>query len=112
DALDIFHDQVRRGFDVPEGHQHRMMRTLREGSQHHATDFESDDVDGAFAGTETRNLDDERERAVGAGQAVDRRHAAGVKELAQAKAVDFAARLQRSQSLLRTAVDSPGESSG
>jgi hypothetical protein len=88
------------------------MRTLREGSQHHATDFESDDVDGAFARSEARDLDDERERAIGPRQSVNRRHAAGVKELAQAKAVDFPARLQRIQIHLRTAFDSPGEPLG
>ena len=95
DALDMFHDQIRRRFYVSEGHQRRMMRTLRERTKHHAADFEGDDIDRALPRAQTRNLDDQRKRTVGPGEAVDRRHAAGVHHLAQHKAVDLASRARQ-----------------
>ena len=91
----MLHDQIRRRFHVSEGHQRRIMRTLRERTQHHPAHFERDDIDRTLPPAQTRNLDDQRKRAVGPGEAVDRRHAAGMHHLAQHKAVDLASRTQR-----------------
>src|ERR1700694_546688 len=87
-----------------------MMRTLRERTQHHPADFESDDVDGTLPSAQPRNLDDEGKRAVAPAQAVDRSHAAGVNHLAQAKAADLASRVELIH--LRTALKPPGQSIG
>ena len=97
-AFDEFHDQIRRGLDVAVRHERRMVGALRERAQHHAAHLEADDVHGALPGAEPRNLHDERQRAVGARQAVDRRHAADVDHLAEAEAVDLAARLRADSS--------------
>ena len=93
-ALDEFHHQIGDGFDIAVRHQRRMMRSLREGTEHHSAHLEGDDVDGAFAGSEARDLDDERQFAVRPDQPVNGRHGSGVEDLAQAKAVDLASRAE------------------
>ena len=72
-----------------------MVRTLCQRTQHRATDLEADDVDGAFPGTEPRDLHDQRKGTLRSCQPIDRCHAAGVHQLAQAKAVDLASRARR-----------------
>src|SRR6266850_7573457 len=90
-----------------------MMRTLRERTQNHPADFESDHVDRPLSPTQARNLDDEWKRTVAPGQAVDRRHAAGMNHLAQTKAIDLASRTRRiHMRLLRTAFEPPGQPLG
>ncbi len=65
DAVDELHDEIRRRFDVAVGDERRVMGALRERAQHRPADLEADDVHGALAGAEPRDLHDERKRAVG-----------------------------------------------
>ena len=95
DAVDVLHDEVRRGFDVSVRDERRVMTALRNGSQHRAADLEADDVDRPLAGSEARDLHDERKGAVVTGQAENRRHAPGMDHLAQAEPVDRAARFRQ-----------------
>ncbi len=94
-AVDVLHDEIRRGLDVSVGDERRMMGSLCERAEHCPADLESDDVHCTLARTEPRYLHDERQRTVGTGEPEDRCHAAGVDHLAQTEAIDRAARLWR-----------------
>ena len=97
-------------FDVAEGDERRMMPALRERAQDRPADLEGDDVDRALARAQARNLHDQRQRTVGTREAVDRRHAADVDQLTEAKAVDLAARFPAAH--LRSAFEAPREPLG
>ena len=85
--VDELHDQVGRGFDVPEGHQRRMMRTLRERTQHHQAVEIAQVADRVFDGScvtvEFPRRTDANDRVLGAelSGAIAREEDAGVGDL-------------------------------
>ncbi len=89
-ALHVFHGEVGQAREVARGHEARRVRALQRG-QDLQLHLEAHDVLGAVARRHARHLHHEREpgvlRGIGAGNAVDVRHAARVQALVHHESV-------------------------